>query len=124
MTTKKLRFWLIILIILSFLLNVGPVATYCIIGLVQGTALIEKVALSMTIFVVAILSVIAWANKLVLRSRLWIILAGLFFVLDAFITPLIILGVCQVLDELLVCPIKHTIKTRYTINKELDRRGV
>lgn len=122
--TKKLHFWLIILTILSILLNVGPVATYCIIGFVQGTALIEKVALSMTIFVVAILSVIAWANKLVLRSRLWIILAGLFFVLDAFITPIIILGVCQVLDELLVCPIKHNIKTRYTINKEMDRRGV
>lgn len=122
--TKKLHFWLIILTILSILLNVGPVAVYSIIGFVQGTALIEKVALSMTIFVVAILSVIAWANKLVLRSRLWIILAGLFFVLDAFITPLIILGACQVLDELLVCPIKHNIKTRYTINKEMDRRGV
>lgn len=122
--TKKLRFWLIILVVLSFLLNVGPVAVYSIIGLVQGTALVEKVALSMTIFVVAILSVIAWANKMVLRSRLWIILAGLFFVLDTFITPLIILGACQVLDELIVCPIKKHIRTRYTINKEMDRRGV
>lgn len=122
--TKKLRFWLVILTILSILLNIGPVAAYCIIGFVQETVLIEKVALSMTIFVVAILSVIAWANKLVLRSRLWILLVGLFFVLDTFITPLIILGVCQVVDELLVSPIKHRIKTRYTINKEMDRRGV
>lgn len=122
--TKKLRFWLVILTILSILLNVGPVAAYCVIGFVQGTALIEKVALSMTIFVVAILSVIAWANKLVLRSRLWILLVGLFFVLDTFITPLIILGVCQVVDELLVSPIRHRIKTRYIVNKEMDRRGV
>lgn len=122
--TKRLRTWLIILTILSILLNVGPIATYCVIGFVQGTALVEKVALSMTILVVAILSVIAWANKLVLRSRLWILLVGVFFVLDTFLTPLIILGVCQVVDELLVCPIKHHIKTRYTINKEIDRRGV
>lgn len=122
--TKKLRTWLIILTVLSLLLNIGPVAAYCVIGLVQGTLLIEKVALSMTIFVVAILSVIAWANKLVLRSRLWILLAGLFFVLDAFAAPLIIIGVCQVLDELFVCPIKKKIKTRYVVNKEMDRRGV
>ena len=92
--TKKLRTWLIVLVVLSFLLNVAPVAVYAIMGLVEGTLLIEKVALSMTIFVVAILSVIAWANKLVLRSRLWILLAGLFFVLDAFAAPLIIIGVC------------------------------
>jgi hypothetical protein len=122
--TKKLRTWLIILVVLSFLLNVGPVAAYAIMGLVEGTLLIEKVALSMTIFVVAILSVIAWANKLVLRSRLWILLAGLFFVLDAFAAPLIIIGACQVLDELIVSPIKHRVRTRYTINKEMDRRGV
>ena len=122
--TKKLRTWLIILVVLSFLLNVGPVAVYAIMGLVEGTLLIEKVALSMTIFVVAILSVIAWANKLVLRSRLWILLAGLFFVLDAFAAPLIIIGVCQILDELIVSPIKHRVRTRYTINKEMDRRGV
>ena len=122
--TKKLRTWLIILTVLSLLLNVGPVAVYAVIGLVQGTLLIEKVALSMTIFVVAILSVIAWANKLVLRSRLWILLAGLFFVLDAFAAPIIIIGVCQVLDELFVCPIKKRTKTRYIVNKEMDRRGV
>lgn len=122
--TKKLHTWLIVLIILSLLLNVGPIAAYCVIAFVEGTVLVEKVALSMTLFVVAILSVIAWANKLVLRSRLWILLAGLFFVLDAFAAPIIIIGVCQVLDELLVSPIKKRIKTRYIVNKEMDRRGV
>lgn len=122
--TKKLHTWLIVLIILSLLLNVGPIAAYCVIAFVEGTVLVEKVALSMTLFVVAILSVIAWANKLVLRSRLWILLAGLFFVLDAFAAPIIIIGVCQVLDELLVSPIKKKIKTRYIVNKEMDRRGV
>lgn len=122
--TKKLHTWLIVLIILSFLLNVGPIAAYCVIAFVEGTVLVEKVALSMTLFVVAILSVIAWSNKLVLRSRLWILLAGLFFVLDAFAAPIIIIGVCQVLDELLVCPIKKRISTRYIVNKEMDRRGV
>lgn len=120
--TKKLHTWLIVLIILSFLLNVGPITAYCVIAFVEGTVLVEKVALSMTLFVVAILSVIAWSNKLVLRSRLWILLAGLFFVLDAFAAPIIIIGVCQVLDELIVSPIKHRIKTRYIVNKEIDRR--
>lgn len=122
--TKKLHVWLIILVALSLLLNVGPVAVYCVIAFVEGTVLVEKVALSMTLFVVAILSVIAWANKLVLRSRLWILLAGLFFVLDAFALPIIIIGACQVVDELLVSPIKKRVRVRYTINKEMDRRGV
>jgi hypothetical protein len=97
---------------------------YCVVAFVEGTVLVEKVALSMTLLVVAILSVIAWANKLVLRSRLWILLAGLFFVLEAFAMPIIIIGVCQVVDELLVSPIKHRVKVRYTVNKEIDRRGV
>lgn len=122
--TKKLRVWLIVLTILSLLLNVGPITAYCVVAFVEGTVLVEKVALSMTLLVVAILSVIAWANKLVLRSRLWILLAGLFFVLEAFAMPIIIIGVCQVVDELLVSPIKHRVKVRYTVNKEIDRRGV
>jgi hypothetical protein len=37
-------------------------------------------------------------------------------------TPLIIIAVCQVIDELIVCPVKNSLSNKLTISKELDKR--
>lgn len=121
MTSKYRKlFWLFFAI--SLLLNIAPLATYTIIAFVECTAIVEKVALSMTLFIVVILSCVAWMNKLVLRSRLWIILIGLYVCLDYIITPLILIAVCQVLDELIVHPLKKSFHNKLTIHKEMDKR--
>ena len=91
--TKKYHIAAIVLLVVSILLNITPLATYVIIGLTSSAVIIEKVALTSTIFIVLIMSCVAWLNKTVMRSRIWIIMLALFFVLDSIATPLIIVAV-------------------------------
>ena len=120
--TKKYRtiFWS--LVVLSILLQVGPLITYGIIGYVESDLVTEKVALSMTVVIVAVLTVVSFINKVALRSRLWIILIGLYFALDYILVPLLIVACCQIADELIVSPLKKHYKTKLTISKEMDKR--
>lgn len=120
--TKNYRLVYWILFAVSLLLNVCPLSVYVIKALAGPGVTHQKVTLTMTVLVVLILSIISWANKLVLRSKIWVIVIALYFILDKFATPIIILACCQVVDELIVCPIKNHYKTKLTINKEMDKR--
>ena len=121
-TTKRNRIGYWILFAISLILNVCPLSVYVIKALVGPGLTHQKVALSMTVLVVLILSIIAWANKIVLRSKIWIVIIGLYFILEHFAGPIIVLAICQVVDELIITPIKGHLKTKLTINKELDKR--
>ena len=103
--TRNYRFISILLVVCSILLNVAPLGTYAIIGLSEANLVTEKVALVSTVFVVLILSVIAWVNKTTMRSRIWVVILGLYFCLDNFLTPLIIIAITQVVDEWLISPL-------------------
>lgn len=120
--TKKYRrlYWLFFAV--SIMLNFGPLIGYTIKALIESNLIHEKVALCLTVFIVLIMSAICLINKTVLKSRLWILLIGLYICLDYIMTPLIIIAVCQVLDELIVCPLKNNFKTKLTIHKEMDKR--
>lgn len=120
--TSKMRraYW--IFVILSLLLNICPLGVYTIKALFEANLTHEKIALSMIVFIVLIMTIISIANKIVLRSRLWIILIGVYICLDHIMTPLIIIAVCQILDELLITPLKKSFKNKLNINKEIDKR--
>ena len=120
--TKKLKRKYIIATILSFLLNVCPLLVFTIIAFISGTAIIHKVTLSMTLLIVLIFTAVTFINKTVFRSKLWILLIGLWLCLDNILTPLIVFAACQVIDELIVTPLKNYYKNRYKINKEIDTR--
>lgn len=121
MTSKYRKlYWLFT--IMSFLLNIAPIATYTIIAFSECNIVVEKVTLSMTLLVVLILTIVSWMNKIALRSRLWILLIGLYLCLDYIMVPVMLIAACQVLDELFVSPCRRSFKTKLTINKELDKR--
>ena len=120
--TSKFRFAFWTFAIISFLLNVTPLAVYAIKAVFAADLVYQKISLTMTVFVVLIMTIISLANKIVLRSRLWIILIGIYICLESIMTPLIIIAVCQILDELIVSPLKKSYKNKLTINKELDNR--
>lgn len=107
---------------LSFLLMVGPLASFTISAFITSTVITEKVMLTMTLFIVLIMSLVAWFNKITLRSRVWVIIIGLYFILDSFIAPLLIIGSCQIVDEWFISPIHKHYKNLYIINKEIDKR--
>jgi hypothetical protein len=122
-TTKKYRIWSILFSVLSLLANIAPLAIYAIVGLMDATLVVEKVGLAASIFVVLIMSLVAWVNKTTLRSRVWIILLGLYICLNNFITPLIIIACCQIADEWILSPMHKFCHDRYVINREIDKRG-
>lgn len=123
MTKKYHRIWLVFAI-LSILLNVGPLAAYSIIALAEASLVIEKVALSMTVLVVLIMTAVAFLNKTTMKSRVFVIIIGLYLCLDHFITPLIVISVCQIVDEWLASPVSKHYRNKYRINREIDKRGV
>lgn len=121
-TTRKYRKLSFLFGTISVLLNIAPFTIYAFIALVDSALIYQKIALSMTVLVVAILSLVALVNKVAMKSRLWIILVGIYVCLGEIITPLIIIAVCQVLDELIISPLHKNFKNKKIINKEIDKR--
>lgn len=121
--TKKYHILWILFLTVSILLNVGPLAVYSIMALASGALVYQKVALCMTVFVVLIMTAIAFLNKTTMKSRVWVIIIGLYFCLDYFIAPLLIIGICQIVDEWIASPVSKHYKNKYTINHEIDKRG-
>ena len=122
--TKRYHRLSILFSTLSLLLNIAPLATYAIIAMVESDLVTEKIALCMTVLIVGILTAVSLVNKVAMRSRIWIIFLGLYGALDYIMVPLVIVACCQVLDELLVQPLSKRFKQKYSINKELDKRGI
>lgn len=108
--------------IISFLLWVAPPAYFIILAAIESTLVIEKLALCGTVLVVFIMTIYAAINKVVLRSRIWILLIGLYFVLDFFMLPLFIVAASQILDEMIFTPLKKYYGTRLTIHKEIEMK--
>lgn len=115
----RIAFW--VLTIFHILLNIAPLAVYGVKAFVESNLIVEKVTLSLTVMIVLILTAVSLINKSVLRSRVWIILIGLYICLDYIMVPLIIIAVCQTLDELMVHPLAKHFGTRLTIRKEMSK---
>lgn len=120
--TKKNLTWCVILTILSCLLWLAPIGIFGFLALMEGTLLYQKVSLAVTVFIVLIMTLISLTSKIALRSRLWILLLGIYICLQNIMTPIIVFAVCQILDELVVTPLKDHFKRKYQINKEIDGR--
>lgn len=121
--TKKNQVGYYITSALSILLWLAPIAIYLFTAIMTSTFVYQKVALSMSILCVIIMTIVALTNKIALRSRFWVLLIGLYACLQNIMTPIIVFAVCQVIDELIVDPLKHRFKEKYHINKEIDLRG-
>ena len=122
MTTKQYRDRWILCGVASFILNALPIMIYVVKAFIEGQAVYQKVGISITILVTAILTAVSLVSKLALRCRLWYLVIGIYIAVDKFIAALIILAVCQTLDELIVTPLAKLMHQKYSINKEIDKR--
>ena len=119
--TKHYRFWFILLSIISIGLTFGPLICYACIGLATATTANACVFMS-CIGVATILSLVCVINKYVPRSRLFLFIFGLYFIIEHFIPCLFVIGICTAVDEFIICPIKNYCREKYSINKEIDAR--
>lgn len=120
--TQKYKLLKNLFLTISILLTIGPGLVFLCMAYNNDTAIINKFTLSMMLLVIAIMTIVAISQKIVLRSRLWILLIGLWMCLDHFIVPLIVIGICQILDELIISPLYNHYKNIYRTNKVIDER--
>lgn len=120
--TKNNQLGYIITSVISVILWLAPIAIFLFLSIMNSTFMYQKVALSMTVLAVIVMTIIALTSKVAMRSRLWVMLIGIYICLQNIMTPIIIFACCQVADELIVCPLKERFKRKYQINKEIDGR--
>lgn len=120
--TKSNKKWYVIFSFISFLLWTVPIAIFMFLAIMEGTLMYQKIALSLSVLSVVLMTIVALTSKVAMRSRLWVLLIGIYICLQEIMVPIIIFACCQVADELIVSPMKNRFKRKYQINKEIDTR--
>jgi len=60
--------------------------------------------------------------KLRLRCIPWILLLGIYVCLKEITSLLVIMAITTIIDEMIVTPLHKSLKNKYIINKEMDKR--
>ena len=112
--------WL--LLILSILCNLLPIAIYTIKAfVVAGVG--QKVTLGVCLTLSLLFVLINFITKHRIRSTLWILLIGIYVCLDHIQSLLIIMAITTIIDEFILEPAYKRVKNKYIINKEIDKRN-
>lgn len=120
--TKEYRREKWLLLILSILCNLLPIAIYTIKAfIVAGVG--QKVTLGVCLTLSLLFVLINFITKHRIRSTLWILLIGIYVCLDHIQSLLIIMAITTIIDEFILEPAYKRVKNKYIINKEIDKRN-
>ena len=116
---KKLRnfFWF-----LSFLATVLPLSIYIIIGLKNGSVR-QVYTLGVCLTTCIIFTAINLIFRHHIKCTIYILLIGLYVSVGNLVPLFITMGICTALEEFIFTPIYKSCGNKYTINKEIDKRG-
>ncbi len=121
--TKKYKTLYILFTILSILLTLTPVIVYVILGFSNGDIHSgRKVTLGVCLLIALILTLINILFKYKMRSTIWVILIGIYVCVKNITPLLILLAISTILDEFILEPLCKIYKSKYKINKEIDKR--
>ena len=121
--TKKSKTLYIVFSIISVLVMFAPLSYYFITGFMVAEVS-YKFILSMSLVMSLLLTLVSIIGKFRLRCPVFILLLGIYSVLNSIVPLLIMLAIGTILDELLLTPLTKYYKQKYTINKEIDKRMV
>lgn len=119
--TKKYKTQYTIAKILSILLNVGPLLYYGILGFSVAEPT-KRVVLSLTAIGAIIFTLISVTFKLHIRSTMFLLMLGIHCCIDNITGLIIVMAATTLLDELVTMPMCKYCKSKYSINKEIDKR--
>ena len=122
--TKSFKIKAIIFTALSIILSIGPLVAYSILAFKSHAGNTEKCLLLSFISFGVILSVVCLINKYTPRCRIWLILIGLYICLENILGCILVIAITQILDEIVICPLAKSFRSKYRINKEIDKRGI
>lgn len=116
---KKLRnfFWF-----LSFLATVLPLLIYIIIGFNNGS-IRQVYTLGICLTTCIIFTAINLIFRHHIKCTIYILLIGLYVSVGNLVPLFITMGICTALEEFIFTPIYKSCGNKYTINKEIDKRG-
>lgn len=120
--TKKCKRAANVLLAIHVMLNVAPFAYYTVKAMASSANTTNKVTMSMTLAVVLVMSCVQMINHKALRSRMWILMIGIWLCLDSIIGMIVTVAIFQLADELLIAPLYHKKRNTYIINREIDKR--
>lgn len=113
---------------LSVLCTFGPILFFGIQALIQGVEVGEKATMDITFLIImaglaAIFTLIGIFRKYVYRSIPYFIILGVFFILETIVPLIICMAICTICDEVIFSPLHEYYREKYSINKEIDKRG-
>lgn len=98
-----------------------PMTFYGIQAFIYGSK-VEKFTLGAFCAVAIGMVVINFIMKIHLKSMVWLLLLGIYICLNNITTLLIMVAVCTIIEELVIHPLYKFFKSKYVINKEIDKR--
>lgn len=123
MMTHKYKRLSILTFLLSTICSLCPILIYVIKAFVdKDVQEVNKYTLGIMCSVALIVTIINIAAKLHLRCIPWILLLGIYVCLRDITTLLVIMAITTIIDELILMPLHKSFKSKYTINKEIDKR--
>lgn len=119
--TKHYFKLMIIFLLLSCFCIFGPMMFFFGRAFVVGDTT-QKTTLGITFMIAAILFGVNLVMKSHLRSVLWVLVLGIFIVMDHYLAIIIVFAVSCFLEELIFSPLYRYYKSKVRINKEIDKR--
>lgn len=120
--TKKLRLKSAITFWLSVALNVVPMLVFIIAG-ISTQEVEQKVVLSLTAMIAAVIGVIMLVSKAKLgRVLFWIVFLVMYICMNDLKALIITMGICTLLDDLVIKHLHHRWNEDYHTNKQIDKR--
>ena len=110
-----LYFWLCALCLF------GPILFFFIRAFAVGDTA-HKLTLGLTFTVALVLAVINIIMKSHLRSVIWVLLIGVFAVLDHYLAIMLTFAITTFAEELVFSPLHRYYKNKARINAEIDKR--
>ena len=119
--TKHYFKLMIIFLVLSAICLFGPISVFFLRAFVVGDTA-QKLTMGVTFTIALILFIINIVMKSHLRSVIWVLLLGVFAVIDHYILIVIVFAIACFLEELVFGPLYRYYKSKVRINKEIDKR--
>ena len=120
LTKKYKRLWLLFSF-LSFALTIGPLGYYISKAFIEGDTK-EKLCLGLLGTASIILVCINVLCKKRIRSVLWLLVLGIYIVLENLVPLLLFIAIGTILDEFIFEPLAKKFKTDYICQRNIDKR--
>ena len=121
--TQKYKRLSILTFLLSALCSLCPILIYVLKAFIdKDVQPVNKYTLGIMCSVALVVTLINIVAKLHLRCIPWILLLGIYLCLKDITSLLIIMAITTIIDEMILMPLHKSFKSRYAINKEIDKR--